>query len=394
MKISTYSKITSLSILSILGLSLLFANIATAQLSDVPNHIYKKEIQALIDSECIKGYSDNTFKPDKLVTRVETLKFILECLQMPEIYSEEKFKLPKNAVVLVDNQEIKLDQESEVTFKLPFNPNLYSDVTFLDIDTNSWYVPYLKEAVIRKLISGYVDNTFKPLNNVKKKEFFTILYRSVPENLKTGNSQEPIALDINEKDWSYEAVQFFLENKILDLGEKRIFNPDKELNRGHIAKFIFDYLKWEESKLNPIKEVVQEVIKEVEVETQNVDTQENTIPDQIDTNTLIPNTDENQVGFKTSGKASFYADSLAGNKTASGDIYDPERFMAAHKTFAFGTILKVTNVSNGKWVKVVIQDRGPYAENRLIDLSKSSFQALDDLSKGIINVEIEILETP
>ena len=80
MKISTYSKITSLSILSILGLSLLFANIATAQLSDVPNHIYKKEIQALIDSECIKGYSDNTFKPDKLVTRVETLKFILECL--------------------------------------------------------------------------------------------------------------------------------------------------------------------------------------------------------------------------------------------------------------------------------------------------------------------------
>ncbi|MBI95903.1 hypothetical protein CL656_02035 [bacterium] len=389
---SIYPKIISLSILSILGLSLFLTNIAVAQLSDVPNHLYKREIQGLLDSGCIKGYPDNTFKPDKLVSRVETLKFILECMQMPEIYSEEKFKLPKNAVVLVNNQEIKLDQESEVTFKLPFNPNLYSDVSFLDIDTNSWYIPYLKEAVIRKLISGYVDNTFKPLNNVKKKEFFTILYRAVPENLKTGLTQEAIALDVNEKDWSYEAIQFFLENKILDLGEKRIFNPDKELNRGHIAKFIFDYLRWEETKLNPIKEVVKEVIKEVP--NPEIKPEEDNTPEQVDTNTLTPTKDENQVGFKTSGKASFYADSLAGNKTASGDIYDPERFMAAHKTLAFGTIVKVTNVSNGKWVKVVIQDRGPYAKNRLIDLSKSSFQALDDLSKGLINVEIEILETP
>lgn len=389
---SLYPKIISLSILSILGLSLFLTNIAVAQLSDVPNHLYKREIQGLLDSGCIKGYSDNTFKPDKLVSRVETLKFILECMQMPEIYSEEKFKLPKNAVVLVNNQEIKLDQESEVTFKLPFNPNLYSDVSFLDIDTNSWYIPYLKEAVIRKLISGYVDNTFKPLNNVKKKEFFTILYRAVPENLKTGLTQEAIALDVNEKDWSYEAIQFFLENKILDIGEKRIFNPDKELNRGHIAKFIFDYLRWEEIKLNPIKEVIKEVIKEIP--NPEIETEEDNTPEQVDTNTLTPNIDENQVGFKTSGKASFYADSLAGNKTASGDIYDPERFMAAHKTLPFGTIVKVTNVSNGKWVKVVIQDRGPYAENRLIDLSKSSFEALDNLSKGLINVEIEILETP
>ena len=66
--------------------------------------------------------------------------------------------------------------------------------------------------------------------------------------------------------------------------------------------------------------------------------------------------------------------------------------MAAHRTLDFGTVVKVTNVSNGKWVKVVIQDRGPYAENRLIDLSKSSFEALDDLSKGLINVEIEVIE--
>jgi len=390
---STQSKFLSLSILSILGLSFLFSSIAGAQLLDVENHLYKKEIQGLIDSKCINGYTDNTFKPDKLVNRVETLKFIIECLQLPEIYSEEKFKLPQNAVVIVDGQEINLNQESEVTFKLPFNPDLYSDVKFLDIDTNSWYIPYLKEAVIRKLISGYVDNTFKPLNAVKKKEFFTILYRAVPDNLKTPNSQEPIALDLSDKDWSYEAVQFFLENKILDLGEKRIFNPDKELNRGHIAKFIFDYLQWEESKLNPIHEVIKEVVKEVPAQ-EETSTQEATTPEQVDVSTLDPTLDENEIGYKTSGKASFYADSLAGNKTASGDIYDPERFMAAHRTLDFGTVVKVTNVSNGKWVKVIIQDRGPYAENRLIDLSKSSFEALDDLSKGLINVEIEVIEKP
>lgn len=382
----------SLSILSILGLTFLFTNIASAQLSDISNHIYNKEIQGLVDSKCISGYVDNTFKPDKLVSRVETLKFILECLQMPEIYSEEKFKLPKNSVVIVNNQEFILEEESEVKFKLPFNADLYSDVAFLDVDTSQWYMPYLKEAVIRKLISGYVDNTFKPLNNVKKKEFFTILYRAVPENLKTPNTQAPIASDLSQQDWSYEAVQFFLENKILILGNETNFNPDKELNRGHIAKFIYDYLQWEEKKLNPINEVVKEVIKEVP--NPEFEAEVDQTPQQIDTNTLSPNTANDVVGFKTSGKASFYADSLAGNKTASGEIYDPERLMAAHKTLPFGTLLKVTNVANGKWVEVVIQDRGPYVENRMLDLSKSAFESIADISTGIINIETEILKLP
>ena len=68
--------------------------------------------------------------------------------------------------------------------------------------------------------------------------------------------------------------------------------------------------------------------------------------------------------------------------------------MAAHKTIPFGTLVKVTNVANQKWVNVIISDRGPFVENRIIDLSKSAFESIADLSSGVVNIELEILELP
>ena len=183
MKISTYSKITSLSILSILGLSLLFANIATAQLSDVPNHIYKKEIQALIDSECIKGYSDNTFKPDKLVTRVETLKFILECLQMPEIYSEEKFIKAIKALYSTDDEDMIFAPGLHTSVQTPASYNEKGIDRFLkEMGEMSKKYPSIKHQYIHSLKLYINDvNNEEHLIIPKKNEAFTEWFKIKPE---------------------------------------------------------------------------------------------------------------------------------------------------------------------------------------------------------------------
>lgn len=89
------------------------------------------------------------------------------------------------------------------------------------------------------------------------------------------------------------------------------------------------------------------------------------------------------------GKASFYADKFNGRKTASGVTFRNSKKIAAHKTLPFGTKVKVTNLSNGKSTKVVIQDRGPHVAGRIIDLSKKSARKIGMIDQGIGNVKIE-----
>lgn len=92
------------------------------------------------------------------------------------------------------------------------------------------------------------------------------------------------------------------------------------------------------------------------------------------------------------GAASYYADSLHGNPTASGEPYDRNEMTAAHRTLAFGTRIRVVNLDNGKSVVVRINDRGPYAENRVIDLSGAAAKKLDMLDAGEVPVRIELVD--
>jgi rare lipoprotein A len=92
------------------------------------------------------------------------------------------------------------------------------------------------------------------------------------------------------------------------------------------------------------------------------------------------------------GKASFYADKFEGSPTASGEKYKHNKLTAAHKSLPFGTKVKVTNVQNEKSVEVVINDRGPYVDNRVIDLSKSAAEQLGFVNQGLAEVKIEILD--
>src|SRR4030042_5130332 len=68
------------------------------------------------------------------------------------------------------------------------------------------------------------------------------------------------------------------------------------------------------------------------------------------------------------GQASWYGKKFHGNKTASGELYDMFKYTAAHKTLPLGTIVEVTNLENGKKVKVTINDRAPFVKDRILDL--------------------------
>ena len=91
------------------------------------------------------------------------------------------------------------------------------------------------------------------------------------------------------------------------------------------------------------------------------------------------------------GKASFYADKFEGSPTASGEKYKHSKLTAAHKSLPFGTKVRVTNLANNESVEVVINDRGPYVDGRIIDLSKSAAEKLGFINLGLAEVKVEIL---
>lgn len=92
------------------------------------------------------------------------------------------------------------------------------------------------------------------------------------------------------------------------------------------------------------------------------------------------------------GTASYYGHQFHGRQTANGEIYNMFRMTAAHKTLPFGTIVLVTNLKNQKQIVVRINDRGPFVENRIIDLSYGAADKLDFLHDGLAKVKIDILE--
>jgi rare lipoprotein A len=89
------------------------------------------------------------------------------------------------------------------------------------------------------------------------------------------------------------------------------------------------------------------------------------------------------------GKASYYADKFEGRKTASGETFKQGGMTAAHRTLPFGTKVTVINVSNGRSVKVRINDRGPFTAGRVIDVSRKAARRLGMVTTGVAPVEIK-----
>ena len=92
------------------------------------------------------------------------------------------------------------------------------------------------------------------------------------------------------------------------------------------------------------------------------------------------------------GEASWYGPGFHGQMTSSGEIYDQSDTTAAHRTLPFDTVVKVINKENDKSVTVRINDRGPYRNNRIIDLSRSAAEKIDMTDSGTAQVQLKLLE--
>jgi rare lipoprotein A len=92
------------------------------------------------------------------------------------------------------------------------------------------------------------------------------------------------------------------------------------------------------------------------------------------------------------GMASYYGREFNGRKTSSGERFDMHKFTAAHRELPFGTMVKVTNLANGKSVVVRVNDRGPFKRDRIIDLSFAAGKAIRMTGTGTARVRIEIIK--
>lgn len=97
------------------------------------------------------------------------------------------------------------------------------------------------------------------------------------------------------------------------------------------------------------------------------------------------------VGYTEEGNASWYGNPFHGRHASNGEIYDMYKLTAAHRTLPFETVVRVTNLSNGKTTTVRITDRGPFVDNRIIDLSLAAAREIDSVGPGVVPVRLEVI---
>jgi rare lipoprotein A len=96
-------------------------------------------------------------------------------------------------------------------------------------------------------------------------------------------------------------------------------------------------------------------------------------------------------GYVEEGNASWYGAPFHGRRASNGEIYDMNKFTAAHRTLPFDTVVRVTNLNNGKSTTVRITDRGPFVEGRIIDLSLAAAREIESIGPGVVPVRIEVI---
>jgi rare lipoprotein A len=100
------------------------------------------------------------------------------------------------------------------------------------------------------------------------------------------------------------------------------------------------------------------------------------------------------VGYEQTGEASWYGAPYHGRRTASGEVYDMDQMTAAHQSLPLGTWVSVENLDNGRIADVRINDRGPFAGNRILDLSRAAARMLDAVGPGVIPVRLHVIALP
>jgi len=321
-------------------------------------------LKFLKEQKLVQGFEDGTFHPEKAVTRAEALAMVLkvsgketqaagETEKTVKSGSPLEIELPAATTITLNNpttgektilENVKSFQvtaksgTSKVSFSKPSEEKPFKDVSEKD-----WFYEMVIKAKKIGLVKGYDDGKyFKPNDEINLAETLRILFQC--NKINTELNDHPLPAEINKDAWFAKDIAYAVfRTMLLQQENGTVFPAEKELNRGEMAMILYRFVK----------------------------------------------TKENAVYF---GLASWYGDGLAKTKIPSGMEYKERNLTAAHKSIPFGTILQVTNMENGKQVKVVVNDRGPYVTGRIIDLSKSAFAELESPGAGIISVSIEAVD--
>lgn len=225
--------------------------------------------------------------------------------------------------------------------------------------------------------------------SISRCDGFVLLWRSI--NRPTQDAKIPF-IDLTDRHLCMREVSFAAARKIIDTSEKR-FRPNDPLTFETALLWLFR-------------------TRNVEPKTPEGTVRFMEIPDPADVPSLArefglqlehvqPKIDEEElVSFiqKIDGEllsrereASLYAEDFHGQGTAFGEKFDMHAFTAAHRSFPYNTLVRVTNLENGKTVVVRINDRGPFIQGRDIDLSLAAFTAIAERKRGKIRVRLERL---
>lgn len=273
---------------------------------------------------------------------------------------------------------------------LTLSAKAYSDETYTDVDSNYEFsdaVHYISE---QGYASGYEDGTFKPLQQVNRAEALKMILNASATVL-SGTGAVALS-DVVETDWFYPYVQTALQNGIISGYEDGTFKGSNTVNKAEFLKMYFEAMGLDISAAredqawyqNYFERAVQNFVitanSEGDYEIGELLTR-GEVADIIHRYNALAYTGEIEYG-----KATWYH----GNY---GDIYDATGgYTAAHKTLPFGTKVKVTNIGSNTSVIVTINDRGPWGEGRIIDLSTIAFEEIGSLSTGVLNVKVEVLK--
>ncbi len=224
--------------------------------------------------------------------------------------------------------------------EIPMDPK--AKKTFPDVDKNAWFADYVHTAANKNIVKGFTDGNFHPEKQVSRAEFLKMLTLSF--DIPFEEMEDP-------EEW-FDPYFGVAENfRIVDEPD---LSPYESLSRGDIAEYIYR----------------AHILKTNRFETKYV--------------------------YSGSGSASYYDQGFAGNPTASGEIYDPMDMTVAHRILPFGTRLKIWKWSpSWSWddkdfIVVRVNDRGPYHEDRILDLSRKAFESLAPTSRGVIDVIFEV----
>jgi rare lipoprotein A len=109
---------------------------------------------------------------------------------------------------------------------------------------------------------------------------------------------------------------------------------------------------------------------------------------------FFPLSSDSLENFPQYGKASWYGGRFHGRKTASGERFNKHGYTGAHRKLPFGTIIRVTNLRNGKEVYIKVNDRGPFVKGRMLDISRAAAEAIGSINRGVMRVKVEVISLP